>query len=513
MRVYWRADGDSRSTVLQPLPQENLGFTEARRFVFEKPGRGFVLRVDDEPLGDDASALAWTWRPGFYAGKVRAELLQDGRRIESFVLDVSPDPGKVGGQAFQTMVQELWAMDPALVLGQEPATIHSGALGRLEDPLVEFERLRRYAPEFLRALTAIAANPRRALRGIRASVLLNQVRTVDRQTALTASRSGVAVLFASDDSESIAVKSSTRLDVPVVEESLDTAANRAIKALTMSVMQRVRSVSVRLQRRVDNEQASDTRTSLATRWPARRQFLEDVEGRLARALRQSPFPHVRRAEVSAAGLNAVAADPLYARAWGQGWRATRHGVEGEPTDERLWISPSWEIYERWCFMTLARLLEQKRPDWKWRRRDGSRRWVGAGPAGTAELLLQPTFRTSERQVSGRWSVSKQRVPDIVLRLSSGGSERFVVMDAKYRARREHVLDAMQSAHIYQDALRIGGGRPVASLLLVPAGGAAAWLESPDFQKAHRVGVHVLSTGQQCTLPDIVTDLLDEISRG
>ncbi|MEZ5288064.1 MAG: DUF2357 domain-containing protein [Vicinamibacterales bacterium] len=505
--VFWRAEGEAGRIALWPAPHPNTGFTEAQRFSFEKPGQGLVLRVDDEPLPDDATGLAWTWRPGFYAGQVRAELLQHGRRLESFVLDVSPDARKLGGPAFQTMVRELWSMDPALVLGQEPATAQSGSLGRLEDPLVEFERLRRYTPEYLSALASIAANPRRALRAVRALVPLNQTRAVDRQTALSASRSGVSVLFASEDGHAGAVDASTRLDVPVVEESLDAAANRAMKSLTVSVLQRVRAVAVRLQGRVDNEQASDTRTGLATRWPARRQFLLETEARLQRALRQPPFPSVRRAEVSAAGLNAVSADPLYARAWGRGWRAIRHGVEGDVTDERFWISPSWELYERWCFMKLGSLLEQHTPGWTWRRRDGSRRTTGAGHGGRAELWLQPTFRTSEIQRAGRWSVSKQRIPDIVFRLSDGKSERFVVLDAKYRARREHVLDAMQSAHIYQDALRIGGRRPEASLLLVPAGGHAAWLESGAFQEKHRVGVHVLSPGRACELPAVIKGLL------
>jgi hypothetical protein len=48
----------------------------------------------------------------------------------------------------------------------------------------------------------------------------------------------------------------------------------------------------------------------------------------------------------AAGLNAISADPVYSRAWDRGWRALRSGVGGSPTEERLWTSPTWEIYER-----------------------------------------------------------------------------------------------------------------------------------------------------------------------
>jgi len=75
-------------------------------------------------------------------------------------------------------------------------------------------------------------------------------------------------------------------------------------------------------------------------------------------------------------------------------------------------------------------------------------------------LLQSTFRSSPTEVPGFWSVSRQREPDIVLRVEGGGSEaRFVVFDAKYRTSRSAVLDAMASAHIYRDSLRFGGRAP------------------------------------------------------
>jgi hypothetical protein len=56
---------------------------------------------------------------------------------------------------------------------------------------------------------------------------------------------------------------------------------------------------------------------------------------LEHALREVPCPRVRRAEVSAAGLDTVSADPLYARNWGRGWRALRQGIESDTADERM----------------------------------------------------------------------------------------------------------------------------------------------------------------------------------
>jgi hypothetical protein len=108
-----------------------------------------------------------------------------------------------------------------------------------------------------------------------------------------------------------------------------------------------------------------------------------------------------------------------------------------------------------------------------------------------------------------WSISKQRVPDLVLKVERAGDLRFVVLDAKYRTSRDSVLDAMESAHIYQDSLRIGSRRPEGSLLIVPSGGGAPWLEDPEFQTEHRVGIHVLSLELDTTLPGLVMELLGD----
>jgi len=101
------------------------------------------------------------------------------------------------------------------------------------------------------------------------------------------------------------------------------------------------------------------------------------------------------------------------------------------------------------------------------------------------------------------------VPDLVLRVERGDDLRFVVLDAKYRTLRSNVLDAMESAHIYQDSLRIGSRRQEGSLLVVPAPSEASWLEDPEFQTEHRVGIHVLSLERATTLPSLVMGLLGD----
>lgn len=166
------------------------------------------------------------------------------------------------------------------------------------------------------------------------------------------------------------------------------------------------------------------------------------------------------------------------------------------TAERLWLTPSWEIYERWCFMRIGKLLEEKFSEWSWRRRTNPHRWEGWSGNRRAELRLQSTFGTSETEVPYRWSLSREREPDIVLIVRDGDATRFVVFDVKYRVSRQYILDAMASAHIYQDSLRIGARRPEATLLIVPRADGAAWLADPGFVRVSSRGYPSPSYGRQ-----------------
>jgi hypothetical protein len=507
--VRWRAESDAIDDwrALRPAPAENLGFAEARRYLFQKPSIDCTFYVDDAPLPPHpGNPSSWIWEPRFFAGEVTAEIVAENGDSVLFLLDVAPDANKVGRERFAQMVGELWNEDPTLVIGSEPATTPSGQIGNREDPWVSFSRLRRYGPDFVRALAAVRAHPRRALRSRRESSPIHQVRRVDRQTAASLIRSPALALFVPEPNESVALTFDSRLDVPFIEETVDSAANRAMVALMLALLRRVKELSESLQSSVNREILSETRTPLALRWPKRRQFLEDTATELKLLLRLKPFAEVRRAEVTAAGLNAISSDPLYSRPWSRGWWALRHGVESSSSNERLWVSPSWEIYERWCFIRIGKLLAATLPAWGWRRLHN--RWVGSHDEHCAELLLQPRFPANKRRPGKMWSVSKERVPDLVLKVDRSGDVRFVVMDAKYRASRASVLDAMESAHIYQDSLRIGARRPECSFLIVPSPGGAGWLEDPGFQIEHRVGVHVLSPDVDAALPGLVSGILN-----
>lgn len=498
--VHSLADHSGSSSNCRIEPNTvSFGFREGAQYRIQKPADSGRFLIDDQDL--ESVDGHWIWDPGFYAGLVRAELLSAEDSVRAtYLLDVSPHPDKLGHDSFQVMLDQIWQFDPNLVLGTEPAQLPVGHEAQIRDPWMEYARLRSYGEKFVRALSAIAHRPIRDLRAQRIQLPLERVRRADRQTVLAAlQNSHLLSVLVDRDSNSIPISALPPFDVPVARETLDSAGNRCIAAIAHTVSRRAVSLRADLQADVDRAE-SDTRTPLLSRWPRRRDFLDRIVRQLRNLQRSSPFVEVTKREISAAGLNAISADPAYASAYGLGWRILRHGIEGPPDSEHLWISPTWEIYERWCFVQLGNAIRALEPAYRWsisrnhKSKATSAFIASSGGQARIELLLQPKFPAGDHGMNvGFQSISGRREPDIVLTRTDRDEPKWYVLDAKYRTTRSNVLDAMASAHIYRDSLRWNQRRPEHAVLLVPRGGGAPWMEQPDFIRRHRVGVCPLST--------------------
>ena len=524
-------------------PETNWGFQELRKaMLVGPPGVDCRLLIDDEEIppidaaGDvtssgvspsgvgpegsgssrlrsigsggrgGASRTEWTWRPGFYAGTVRAELVDDaGNTLGAWWLDVSPDPAKAGGTVFDRMVEEIAEFDESLLVGDEPARRQLGAVGAEANPHVLFERLRRRETALYRTVTAVQREPASVLRPRRQLVAFHQARRADLRTLRVAMRHPEACAALKQErgaqpacAGSVAVR--LRFDTPEVERRLDAPVNRCALYLLRALQRRCRDLADKLGE-MESKGRSETRTPLRRRVARRREILDRIERRLRFAERHSPFRDARRPELTAAGLTAVAAHPLYARFWRVGWEALRRGVSLHDPRDPLPITPTWEVYERWCFVEVARLLECWLPELAWseRRQVQSRRRLGRGEDGLeVDLWLQKSAaNTKGERRPDLWSVSRRCQPDLVLRWRREGRRGFVVLDAKYRASPGAILDGMaESAHLYRDALRWGSSGPEASLLLVPDAGAVPWLAEKTYVASHGVGVVALRPGTE-----------------
>lgn len=160
-------------------------------------------------------------------------------------------------------------------------------------------------------------------------------------------------------------------------------------------------------------------------------------------------------KITAAGLNAVSVHPIYSRAYRLCWKALRPAALEDETQEKMWLSPTWELYERWVFARVTKLAEEVcSSNSGFSSRSAVRERTGKLPSGgEIRVLLQPKFPAFDQRKSGSRLLSGHKKPDLVLTLETGGIRRLLVIDAKYRTSRPNVLDTMASAHIYRDALR------------------------------------------------------------
>jgi len=245
------------------VDDENRGFSERATAWFLVPGpRNWCWCIDDAPLAlgrlelNGRSVLAWPWTPGFYAGEVTAELLDpDGRLARRFLLDVAPRPDRVGRYEFAAMIEAVWARDPGLILGQEPAKravgTGSGAmsLNDTQAALIAFARLRHHAPAAVRAVRRIGARPIQRLRGQRRRTPIGRVRRIDAQSIAKLVHQPELAAALLDDPTPEAMDSGptglarlgtdTLLDTPATEPDMDRASNRCITAMASASSSRI----------------------------------------------------------------------------------------------------------------------------------------------------------------------------------------------------------------------------------------------------------------------------------
>lgn len=505
---------DKQGSPITLLPDAlALGFDELGTYHFRVlPERR--LYIDDALLVEQlfGGESVWRWEPGYFAGEVSAELTDlHGSVVACYRLDVAPSRDKLGREVFAKMLDEIFAFDAKLLFGTESAQASIGAEGDDANPHLQYARLRRYGESLVAALRQVSEKPLTRLRRERIAVGAHQVRRLD-QHAVRAALQNRSIM---PGPEGVTLPSSqVTFEVAAAFEHQDNPANQVLGAVLHKVMLRCRQTIQAFERIAETERHSDTRSELAPRLNRRIAYLDGLYRTLQRQQRMEPFCHLSARRITAAGLNAISAHPAYARAYRFGWNSLRPGLQGPTTHESLWVSPSWEIYERWCYIKVVEQLRSRYSNLVWECRYPTRRddcicWSGQGPDSKLEVWLQVRCPAVDKKpYAGFSSLSKVRYPDIAITLQSGDQRRFVLLDAKYRTSREGVLDGMASAHIYHDSLRWHGRRPNYALLLVPCGGAVEALLSTDFRKTHGVGLAELASDDDVSaIGQLLTELL------
>lgn len=485
--VVRHAAGTSPAIAQACVGQVAAGLHEDVRYLLEVQAAPIHrLLVDDVELQRDVSGT-FAWTPSLYAGRVTLVALEPSGIEHVFLADVSPTPKKLGVEQFDAMIDEIRSFDATLLLGASAAALGFGRQGRSGpfDSLVQLARMRQHGPGFLAAVRELSRVPQRFLRPASQALPLSRIRRLhpsaftDRR--LVALAGGYPV--DGESLESVQILSQS----PVL--TVDTPANRTLFAL----LRRFRAlVDVLIRKTEELAMGADPEEQIL-RKVRRLEVLRSLSAAADAIIESPPFTELGKAETTSAGLTQIAAHPSYSRAYRKGTEAMRLAIEGSAAEDMLQVSPTWGVYETWCFLRVVQAIQD--------RLGGALQQCTPSTASAdiamgatlpdgrrLEVLFQATFH-SELPLGGRraWSLSRERRPDIVITVASGAIERFLVLDAKYRSGREYVLDAMGSAHLYHDALRIGQSPPDLCLLLLPGSPAVQSIEKATFWSAHRVG--------------------------
>ncbi|MCC2637413.1 MAG: hypothetical protein K0Q68_1132 [Moraxellaceae bacterium] len=480
----------SEAVLASLVPGEvATGFREGGAYWIAKPLTPAVLYVDDAALPDAADPSFWEWTPGFYAGEVAAELETLGAREATvYFLDVSPHEGKLGRDLYVQMIREVADFDLSLILGTEPASTGLDGRSSADVLWVAYARFKQGLASYLTALSRLAERPIRRLRSSRQSRPLHQVRMVDvpalRQLATNAPL--LAALAGKPDASAAAWLDDS-VSVPLAEMTLDNPANRTMAAQIEEVMHRLDWVIRGFEEHAETD--SDTRTAIRPRLQRRIRWLRSQRRELLRVRRSAPFGDVTQVTVSAAGLNAVSAEPAYSRAHRLGSVLLRRGVS-DLGGEMHHLSPTWQVYEAWCFAALAKAFTSlEAVSWSVARRSGCQMALTAKSQDReVRMYFQLSCPSLGPSSLGYESISQRRIPDIVVEVTQGEGVTFYCLDAKYRVSTQALMEAMGSAHIYHDAIRRQGERGQAAYLLAPSVGGAPALAEPTYRDRHGVGV-------------------------
>ncbi len=467
------------------------GLRECTMFAFVLHGAtGAQVVIDDVACHPQAGGR-YEWTPTFIAGQVDVLVSMPGGADCVFHLDVGADMSKVAAEHYDEMVEDIRRYRAALLLDSTAASkqFGAGASAGKFNALVRLARLLQHGPVFLRHMEHISRQPHQVLRPITRAIPLDRA----RRLAPAALRDPRIVQFANDPDAHADSLDALWLTTSCVAPTADSPSNRAMKALMLRMAAQISSLASTVRLGGLGGLGGD-REERERRRPHREQRLRQLQARIERVLRLEPWCSVSRPETSAASLVQISAQPEYSRAYRNGMQALRLGVDGSDMRDRLPVRPTWGIYEAWCFVTLLAALSKSAGNIP--QHLGGQGVVRADESfeltlhgAKLEIHFQAGFPFSRTGSAGQrgWSLSRRRYPDIIVVLRRGSESEFIVLDAKYRRKRSNVIEAMESAHIYHDSLRVGKSKPVFCALLLPAEPGVQMLDTPAFLAEHGVG--------------------------
>lgn len=464
-----RGNGDRllvATSILGLEPIGIFGFKEAMRYhiVVDSEVR-IAAYVNDTPLAARRASKEWAWETGFCIGCARLDLLDDGgTSVASAQLHVTSDDGKLSGAELEHMLQDLLNWAPESISGESQTSLSFGAKGDLAAN-VAYERVKQFAPLFHQALLACQSRPHSAFESRARSVPIDRVRRLLR-SQLQNPRVAAYTAAAASGQLSDCCPPTVRAERP--ERTLDTLPNRSLWTMAKGVL----SVANRLRGSIETARCK-AGVDEASKYERRIVVLEDIARSILDTFVWFKRNDIKKNQALASGLAQMMPMPAYKRAVRLNSLLRSSTFDPSSSEAPLPLNSTWGLYEQWCFEHIRREIEKLTGlcphQGVTALAGGAKTYVFAKESTKIIVAAQVTFPSGPglKEGSIRYSLSRERIPDIVLIITHAGVMTWYVLDAKYRRNKANVLDAMASAHIYRDSLFLQEQRCGAALLLTP----------------------------------------------
>ena len=505
-----------RDALSLPILDDTVVVEENREVILRAPPESRAFHQGVElPYHEDAGGFPI--RPRFEVGTLDLQIEHaDGTR--TLRMEVQPSRRKLSPSAWATMLDDIEAWLPQVLVGAEATSHGMVGLSGASSPLL-VQALIPLIPELAAAVGAVVQSPRIVRRRRSTHMPIHKVRRARRRTTRWLGRHPEVAGWAVGEAGS-----GPPPEVPLVrlKDTVDHAANRHIAWM----VRRVAKVLLDVAAVLDPLSRDDGALTQRPWWCRERAAaLRAGASGLERLLQRTFLGDLKPEPANEAALLVVVDHPLYRRVHTLGRRFLAARFTLEAGDTGAPVRPSFDLYELWTVLAVRRMLDTHLGNSiQWQRPRGFEKilrlgtghawWRGRSERGELTLHFNLTFPSMLVGTGrlGQASISTQRRPDLCITWS-GRSTRWLALDAKYRAGRAHLGAAMESAHLYRDALRWPdfGGPARGALLLAPAktDDCTAWF-SRAFWAEHGVGVAELRPGTDPdpTLAEWVATQLD-----
>lgn len=450
----------------------------------------------------------WSFSVGHWVGDSQITIEIEGVAY-CIPTRVKPREEKLSDDLWIALLQDIEGWLPGISVGVEGGRHGGVGVCGVTAPFIA-EALLPLIPALCGAFQALVRNLRETEILKWEDVPLHMMRRVDRETLSWVSRHPEAAV-ALDPWKSLETAPPV-LPRLMAHDSIDHPANRYMAWLIKQVGRRLSDTASALEAASEKNTANDDTKEWCS---ARAAKLRSDIARLHNILTVSPLARLKKEPASEAAFQVVIDDPTYSRVQKLA-RLFLNPLFAPDSDQDTFkaaVRPSYSIYEIWCFLSVVAQMNELLSGWSWQHHkidsllklDGSgegARACASSDAGELEILFNPTFSGYfNRSGKKRWSLSKERRPDIVItyKPADAASEdgRWLCLDAKYRVGRDNLGDAFESVHIYKDALRYEGfdGACCSCLLLSPSEttDAAEWYQE-SFMQQFGAGVWKLRPG-------------------